>query len=63
MPKYVCKNCGMETEVLKCNECDKPLHHNFLKRTDGTIIYIIECEDGCQRLKSPICCVRDMDKA
>ena len=53
----------MKTEVLKCNECDKPLHHNFLKRTDGTIIYIIECEDGCQKLKSPICCVRDMDKA
>ena len=61
MPKYVCKNCGMETEVLKCNECDKPLHHNFLKRPDGTIIYIIECKDGCQRLKSPICCVQDMD--
>ena len=63
MPKYVCKNCGMKTEVLKCNECDKPLHHDFFKRADGTIIYIIECEDGCQRLKSPICCVRDMDKA
>ena len=60
MAKYLCKNCGMETANLKCNDCGKPLDHNYLKRSNGIKIYIIECKDGCQRLKSPICCSKDM---
>jgi len=60
MAKYLCKNCGMKTGELKCNECHKPLNHIQLQRSNGTIIYIIECENGCQKLKSPICCSHDM---
>ena len=60
MAKYLCKNCGMKTANLKCNDCGKPLDHNYLKRSNGIKIYIIECKDGCQRLKSPICCSQDM---
>ena len=60
MAKYLCKNCGMKTEDLKCNDCGKTLHHSYLKRSNGIKIYIIECKDGCQMLKSPICCSQDM---
>ena len=60
MARYICKNCGMKTENLKCNDCEKPLYHNYLKRSNGLKIYIIECKDGCQRLKSPISCSQDM---
>jgi len=60
MAKYFCKNCGMKTKDLKCNNCGKTLYHNYLKRSNGIKIYIIECKDGCQKLKSPICCSQDM---
>tara|TARA_B100001093_G_scaffold17756_1_gene16118 strand:- start:153 stop:353 length:201 start_codon:yes stop_codon:yes gene_type:complete len=60
MAKYLCKNCGMKTKNLKCNGCGKTLRHSHIKRSDGTKIYIIECKDGCQKLKSPICCSQDM---
>ena len=60
MAKYFCENCGMKTKDLKCNNCGKTLYHNYIKRSNGTKIYIIECKDGCQKLKSPICCSQDM---
>ena len=60
MAKYICKNCGMKTIDLKCNQCNKPLQESFLKKSGETQLRILICKDGCQRLKSPICCSNDM---
>ncbi len=55
--KYSC-DCGMSVNV-SCGECDDEMKHAIIEK-DGKKIQVTECNEGCGKIKSPMCCGRDM---
>jgi DNA-directed RNA polymerase subunit RPC12/RpoP len=60
MVAYVCKQCGMSIGTMTCGKCGKELQHSSLEKADGSTVHISECPDGHGKVKSPMCCGKDM---
>lgn len=60
MAVYTCDVCGMSIGSMTCGHCGKELVHDTLTKDDGTAVHISACPDGHGKVKSPMCCARDM---
>ncbi len=59
MPTYECKECGMSVNAT-CGKCSVPLINDTLKLADGKEVTISKCPNGHGKIKSPMCCGKDM---
>ena len=59
MAIYDCSNCGISVNAT-CGKCNKPLLNYNLKLDDGTNVQISKCPNEHGKIKSPICCGKDM---
>ena len=59
MATYECNKCGMSVNAT-CGRCDIPLKNGMLDLDDGTQVQISECPNGHGKIKSPLCCGKDM---
>lgn len=59
MATYNCSKCGMSVNAT-CGKCNKPLLNDNLKLDDGTNVQISKCPNEHRKIKSPICCGKDM---
>ena len=59
MATYKCDQCGMAVNAT-CAHCDKPLLNDDLIKPDGAKVQISKCPDGHGKIKSPMCCGKDM---
>jgi hypothetical protein len=59
MATYECEVCGMSVNA-SCAKCDAPLVDDKLELDDGTVVEISKCPNGHGKIKSPMCCGKDM---
>lgn len=59
MATYKCDICGMGVNA-SCASCEAPLVDSVLTLDDGTDVQISECPNGHGKIKSPLCCGKDM---
>ena len=59
MATYECSVCGMSVNA-SCGKCNDPLVNNILTKDDGNTVQISECPNEHGKIKSPVCCGRDM---
>jgi hypothetical protein len=59
MATYECSVCGMSVNAT-CAKCDAPLVNDNLKRPDGSTVQVSKCPNGHGKIKSPMCCGKDM---
>ena len=60
MAAYVCEACGMSIGTMTCGRCGKELEHGTLTLENGGSVQVSECPEGCGKIKSPMCCAKDM---
>ena len=60
MTAYTCDVCGMSIGTMTCGKCGKDLVHSTIKTDDGQTVHVSECPDGHGKVKSPMCCGKDM---
>jgi len=60
MSKYLCEVCGMSVGTMTCGQCEKELTHSTITKPDGSSVHVAECPEGHGKVKSPMCCGRDM---
>ncbi len=56
---YTCQVCGMSVNMT-CAKCDAELVHDSITKDDGTKVAVSKCPNGHGKIKSPMCCARDM---
>ena len=59
MATYECPKCGMSVNAT-CGKCGAPLTNANLKLGDGSSVQVSECPNGHGKIKSPMCCGKDM---
>lgn len=59
MSTYTCAVCGMGVKT-SCATCDAPLVDSSLTTGEGVLVQIAECPNGHGKIKSPLCCGKDM---
>ncbi|MDG2286543.1 MAG: hypothetical protein P8N43_13595 [Alphaproteobacteria bacterium] len=59
MAKYECSQCGMSVHTT-CGQCDAALVDGQLQLDDGSEVKIATCPNGHGKIKSPMCCGKDM---
>jgi len=59
MATYECPICGMAVNAT-CAKCGEALVDDSIVKEDGTKIQISKCPNGHGKIKSPMCCGRDM---
>ena len=59
MATYECSICGMAVNA-SCAKCDAPLVDDVLKNDDGTEVQVSKCPNDHGKIKSPLCCGKDM---
>ena len=59
MATYECSICGMAVNA-SCDKCDAPLVDDVLKNDDGTEVQVSKCPNDHGKIKSPLCCGKDM---
>jgi predicted ATP-dependent serine protease len=62
MATYECDVCGMSVNAT-CGTCDEPLVNDSLTKDDGTSVQISKCPNDHGKIKSPMCCGKDMNYA
>jgi hypothetical protein len=62
MAKYHCSDasCDMEVMGINCGKCGTELEFSGLEKPDGTSVNVLNCPNGCGRIKSPMCHGHDM---
>ena len=62
MATYECSKCGMSVNVT-CGKCNSQLVNDNLKLddlADGLEVQISKCPNDHGKIKSPLCCGKDM---
>ena len=59
METYKCSKCGMSVNAT-CGKCNAPLVNDVLKLDNGKEVQISKCPNGHGKIKSPLCCGKDM---
>ena len=59
MATYECNECGMSVNAT-CGKCSLPLVNDILNKDDGTNVQISKCPNDHGKIKSPLCCGKDM---
>jgi hypothetical protein len=59
MATYTCDVCGMSVNI-NCAKCGKALVDDSLAKPDGSRVQISKCPEGHGKVKSPLCCGKDM---
>lgn len=55
-----CNQCGMEVKGFTCGKCDEPLVADTITTENGQKVQVAKCPKGCGKIKSPMCCGKDM---
>ncbi len=59
MATYECSVCGMSVNAT-CGHCGAALVNDNLTRPDGSTVQVSKCPNGHGKIKSPMCCGKDM---
>ena len=59
MATYECGMCGMSVNA-SCAKCNTLLENDMLKKDDGSQVQVSKCPNGHGKIKSPLCCGKDM---
>ena len=59
MATYECAKCGMSVNAT-FDKCNSPLQNDNLSLEDGKKVQISKCPNEHGKIKSPLCCGRDM---
>lgn len=51
----------MSIGTMTCGKCGTELEHGTITTADGAEVQVTECPHGCGKVKSPMCCGKDMD--
>ncbi len=62
MATYRCDVCGMGVDA-RCADCKEPLVNDMLKLDDGSEVQVSRCPKCDGKIKSPMCCGKDMSCA
>ena len=59
MATYECSVCGMSVNAT-CGKCNDQLVNDSLNLEDGSQVQISKCPNDHGKIKSPLCCGKDM---
>ena len=59
MATYECSICGMSVNAT-CGKCNEPLVDDTID-VDGSEVQVSKCPNGHGKIKSPLCCGKDMN--
>jgi hypothetical protein len=59
MATYECEICEMSVNAT-CGKCDIPLVNDAITKDDGSTVQISKCPNEHGKIKSPMCCGKDM---
>ena len=59
MATYECEICEMSVNAT-CGKCDTPLVNDAITKVDGSTVQISQCPNEHGKIKSPMCCGKDM---
>ena len=59
MATYECSVCGMAVNAT-CGKCNDQLVNDSLNLEDGSQVQISKCPNDHGKIKSPLCCGKDM---
>jgi hypothetical protein len=59
MATYECPVCKMSANIT-CGKCGDELKNGSLKLDNGQKVQVSECPNGHGKIKSPLCCGKDM---
>ena len=59
MATYECSVCGMSVNAT-CGKCNDLLVNDSLNLEDGSQVQISKCPNDHGKIKSPLCCGKDM---
>ncbi len=59
MATYECSICGMSVNAT-CGKCNEPLVDDTID-VDGSEVQVSKCPNDHGKIKSPLCCGKDMN--
>lgn len=59
MATYECEICEMSVNAT-CGKCDTALVNDTITKDDGSSVQISKCPNDHGKIKSPMCCGKDM---
>ncbi len=59
MANYGCDKCGMSVNAT-CGKCNETLVNDSLELDNGSKVQFSKCQNGHGKIKSPLCCGKDM---
>ena len=62
METYSCTKCGMSVNAT-CGKCNIPLKNGYITLNDGSQVHVSKCPSCEGKIKSPLCCGKDMSCA
>ena len=62
METYSCTKCGMSVNAT-CGKCNIPLQNGYITLNDGSQVQVSKCPSCEGKIKSPLCCGKDMSCA